>query len=490
MLKVSISYPPMQNGKGVPALAQNRQFQYQSEESYIYPVVPASLATVASKQGYDVFWDDGIAEKLTYREWFKRIADKSPDAVFIETKTPTVKSHWRVINELKMELPETKIVLMGDHVTALPRESFLNSKVDYVMEGGEYDFKGLELLDFLSGKRDRMPSGFYLRNEDDVIYTGKSVENYDLDLLPFTDLELTKWKLYSELNGNYKFRPGTHTMFGRDCWYRKDGGCTFCSWTVIYPKFRVMSVERALDLVGHLIEDYGVREIFDDTGTFPPGDWLKKFTEGMVSRGYSGEVKVGCNMRVGVLSSEEYRQMKRAGFRFILYGIESANQRTLNMLNKSVRAEDQLPSIKKASDAGLDPHITVMFGYPWETKEEVMKTFRLGTEIIKKQYSKTWQVTIVIPYPGTALFDQAKKNGWLLTEDWDQYDMRRPIMSIPFPPRELMEIIEKFYGVAYTPEFIMRRIANIRTLDDVKFLFFGFKKVIGYRKNFSPAQVE
>ena len=490
MLKVSVSYPPLDNGKGVPALAQNRQFQYQSEESYIYPVIPASLATVASVEGYDVFWDDGIAEKLSYNEWLKRIKNESPDVVFIETKTPTVKRHWKTINELKRELPDVKTVLMGDHVTGMPKESFLNSQVDYVMEGGEYDFKGLELLNSLSGKSEKMPSGFYVRRGEEVAYTGKANENYNLDSLPFTDFELTKWKLYSELNGNYKYRPGTHTMFGRDCWYRNDGGCTFCSWTVIYPKFRLVSVERALDLVGHLIKNYGIREIFDDTGTFPPGEWLKKFNDGMISRGYNKEVKIGCNMRVGVLSSDEYGHMKKAGFRFILYGIESANQKTLNMLNKSVKAEEQLPSIKKASDAGLDPHITVMFGYPWETKEEVMKTFKLGTEIIKKQYTKTWQVTIVIPYPGTKLFEQAKENGWLLTEDWDQYDMRKPVMKTPFPSKELMQIVEDFYGVAYTPEFIFRRIANVRSIDDIKFLYFGFRKVIGYRKNFSPAQVE
>ncbi|MCL4333494.1 MAG: radical SAM protein [Candidatus Thermoplasmatota archaeon] len=488
MLKANISYPPLEIGKGTPALAQNRQFQYQSAESYIYPVIPAYLATMLNNNGFDTFWDDGIAEKLSYENWLRRIKDRNPDVIFLETKTPTIKRHWNIIDDLKEETADAKIVLMGDHVTALPEESFQNSKVDFVMDGGEYDFKGLELTNYLSGKTDKMPSGFYSRKEKGIAFSGQSNENYQLDSLPMIDLDLTKWKMYSELNGNYKYRPGLHTMFGRDCWYRHDGGCTFCSWTVLYPTFRVMSVENALDTVGHLI-DNGVREIFDDTGTFPPGIWLKKFTDGMIERGYNEEVKIGCNMRVGVLSSEEYRQMKKAGFRFILYGIESANQGSIDRLNKSVKAEEQFGSIKMASDAGLDPHITVMFGYPWEKKEEAMKTLKLGTDLIKKQYAKTWQVTIVIPYPGTKLFKQAKENGWLLTEDWNEYDMRMPVMKTPMSQKEIMEIIEKFYAAAYTPEFVVRRIMNVRSVDDLKFLFFGFKKVIGYRKNFSPDQV-
>ncbi len=489
MTKIHVSYPPIDTGKGTPALSQNRQFQYQSAESYIYPVVPASLATLLHSEGYEAVWDDGIAEKMSYDNWLKRISNSNPDIVFMETKTPTVKKHWKIINQLKEELEGVKIVLMGDHVSALPEESLSNSRVDYIMEGGEYDFKGLELAEYLSGKREKVPSGFYFQKEGKIAYSGHSVESFELDNLPFIDLNLTKWRLYSELNGNYKYRPGIHTMFGRDCWYRNGGGCTFCSWTVLYPKFSLISVDRALDEVGYLIDNYGVKEIFDDTGTFPPGDWLKKFNEGMVERGYNKEVKIGCNMRVGVLSSDEYVSMKKAGFRFILYGIESANQRSLDLLNKSVKAEEQFNSIKMASDAGLDPHITVMFGYPWETKQEVLKTLKLGTDLIKKQYAKTWQVTIVIPYPGTKLFKQAQENRWLLTEDWDEYDMRKPVMSTPLSSREIMEIVKDFYGAAYSPEFIMRRIINIRSMDDIKYLFFGLKKVIGYRENFSPDQV-
>ena len=131
-MKISISYPPLESKKGTPLLTQNRQFQWFSDPTYIYPVIPASAATLLEKNGYEVFWDDAIAEGLSYDQWKERLIREKPDIVAIETKTPVVKRHWKIINDLK-EIPDTKyqipnIILMGDHVTALPEESLAKFK--------------------------------------------------------------------------------------------------------------------------------------------------------------------------------------------------------------------------------------------------------------------------------------------------------------------------------------------------------------------------
>ena len=138
-MRVSISYPPIENEKGVPLLSQNRQFQWFSEPTYIYPMVPAYAATLLHEAGYDVIWDDAIAEEKTYAQWLREVERTHPDVMMIETKTPTVKKHWRIIEDIKEVSPETRVVLVGDHVTALPKESMENSKVDYVITGGDYD---------------------------------------------------------------------------------------------------------------------------------------------------------------------------------------------------------------------------------------------------------------------------------------------------------------------------------------------------------------
>src|SRR6185295_10620869 len=137
--------------------------------------------------------------------------------------------------------------------------------------------------------------------------------------LPMIDRELTKWRLYSKENGNFKYLPGTYTMVGRDCWW---GRCTFCSWTTTFTNFRCRTAQQHADEIGHLI-DLGIREVFDDTGTFPAGGWLKEFCTEIIKRGYHKKITLGCNMIPGVLSQEDYNLMGKANFRFILYGLES-----------------------------------------------------------------------------------------------------------------------------------------------------------------------
>ena len=151
-MKISISYPPISSAKGVPLLAQNRQFQYFHTPTYIYPVVPAYAATLLGNAGYNVVWDDGIAEEKTYSQWLSDLEKSNPDVVMIETKTPVVKKHWSIIEDIKKVAPDSKVVLVGDHVTALPQESMEQSQVDFVLTGGDYDFLLLNLVNFLTGK--------------------------------------------------------------------------------------------------------------------------------------------------------------------------------------------------------------------------------------------------------------------------------------------------------------------------------------------------
>ena len=300
-MKISISYPPIHSEKGVPLLSQNRQFQFFKSPTYIYPVVPSYAATMLDKSGYEVIWDDGIAEEKSYSQWLKDLEHNSPDVLMIETKTPVVKKHWAIISDVKNTLPNSKVVLVGDHATALPQESMEQSKADFVLTGGDYDFLLLNLVGFLNGKAKQLESGIWYRENENIKNTGQFKLNHNLDDLPHINRDLTKWQLYNERNGNFKITPGAYTMAGRDCWWRKDGGCTFCSWPTLYPTFRAMKPERLADEIGLLIEHYGVKSVFDDTGCFPAGEWLRHFANLMIERGYNKKVQFSCNMRFGAL---------------------------------------------------------------------------------------------------------------------------------------------------------------------------------------------
>ncbi len=272
-------------------------------------------------------------------------------------------------------------------------------------------------------------------------------------------------------------------MAGRDCWW---GRCAFCSWTTLCPgrTFRAVAPERHVDEVGRLVADYGVREIFDDSGCFPKGEWLERFCQGIIDQGLHRKVILGCNMRVGALSREQWRLMKRANFRFVLIGLESVNQATLDRLDKGVRVEQIEQTLRMAKEAGLEPHVTTMVGYPWESREDAARTIEFARRMFVSGWLDTLQATIVVPYPGTPMFDEARREGWLLTEDWDDYDMKRSVWKSPVSSEDVMQFTQELYKAALSPRFILRKLASVRSLDDLAFLARAGRKVFAHIADF------
>ncbi len=364
-----------------------------------------------------------------------------------------------------------------------------NSKVDFVLTGGDYDFLLKNLCDTLDSTTAHCPlptaqlePGIWYRSQGDIKNTGPFILNHDLNHAPFIDRDLTRWELYAYKNGNYRRTPGTYIMSGRDCWW---GKCTFCSWPQLYPKFRVRTVENVLDEIGMIIQKYPVREIMDDTGTFPRGEWLRSFCRGVRERGFQEKIGFDCNFRFGAATGDDYRLMKKAGFRFLLFGLESGNQDTLDRLNKNLKVEEIVDSCRMARAAGLYPHITIMFGYPWEDYEQARNTFNLGKYLLRKGYAYTMQATVVVPYPGTPLYRECLDNGWLRTSDWSDFDMKQPVMKIPFPEKELMQLVQGMYSIAYDPVFLARKVLSIRGWDDIRFFLRAGKKVLGHIRDFT-----
>ena len=487
-MKIAIAYPPLESEKGIPFLGQNRQFQWAQDPWRAYPMVPAYAATVLKNAGYEVVWLDGIAGELTFPDWLSRLEKEKIELLVFETKTPVVKRHWKIISDIKDRMSNIKIVLVGDHVTALPEESFQNSPVDFILTGGDYDFLLLNLVNHLV-RNEKLEPGIWFREGKKTKNTGPFLLNHDLDSLPFIDRDLTCWLLYAYKNSNYSRTPGSYTMFGRDCWW---GRCSFCSWTTLYPgeRYRVMSVKRALDEIGYILANYPVKEIMDDSGSFPVGDWLREFCRGMISRGYSKKIKIDCNMRFNSkLTKKDYKLMAKAGFRFILYGLESANQATLDRINKNLKVEEIARVLKMAKEAGLWPHITVMVGYPWEGEKEIAKTIEFIRFVFKKGWVDSMQATIVIPYPGTPLFDECKKKGLLRTLDWDRYDMKEPVIKTSISDEKIMALVRSLYDSIWSWKFIwsklregLTNVARFRYYSWFALKFFSRKMDFSFQK--------
>lgn len=486
-MKIAISYPPILSAKGIPTVSQSRQFQWFNEPTYIFPVIPAYAATMLKNDGFDVLFLDGIAKGLTSDQWISKLKEFGPDLIAIETKTPVIQMHWKIIDRLKDELPDSKIVLIGDHVTALPKESMQNSKVDFVLTGGDFDFLLVNLAQHLNDKKVRLEPGIYYRNGKRILSTGKFALTHSLDSLPLIDRNLVEWKNYAYKNGNFRKTPGTYTMAGRDCWHHQ---CTFCSWVTIFPKYRTQNPVKVVDEIEMLVTKYGVKEIMDDSGTFPVGKWLETFCNEIIRRRLNKRVIIDCNMRAKALTQKEYDLMKKAGFRFILYGFESGSQATLDKINKGIQVQDLIDAVRMAKKAGLQPHITAMIGYPWETKEEAQKTIKIAKMLFDEGSVDTLQATIVIPYPGTTLYKECLRNGWLRVTDYADFDQRKMVMKSPMTEADAKELTQALYKVFFSPKYIVRKIAAIRSTDDLKFMTYGVRKVIGHLADFRKGRGE
>jgi len=482
-MKVLIGYPPTKSNKGTALLSQNRQFQWFSNPSYLFPVVMGSAATLLKEKGHEVIWKDCVVERLDIPDFFRFLDEETPELFIFETKTPVIKQHWKIIDKIKEKFPEIKIVLVGDHVTSFPEESLKNSKVDFVLTGGDYDFLSAELIEWLEKKKKKIPKGVFCRKGKRIVNGGEFELKHNLDELPFIDRELTKWWLY-EREYNLIGKPFFYIMSGRDCWW---GKCKFCSWPRLYPRFRVRSVQNVLDEIGMLIDRYGAKEIFDDSGTLCVGKWLQDLCKGLIERGYNKKIRYSCNMRFNILKQEDYNLMKKAGFRLLKFGLESANQKTLDRLNKGISVRSIIEGCKMAKKAGLTVHLTMIVGYPWETKEDALRTFELSKKLMQAGDADLLQATVLIPYPGTRLWKEAKKNKWFLfnPKEYERYDMGEPILRTEgSDAKDVAKVCGKIYTIFLTPQYIFSRLRSIKNFEELMFNLRGVQAVMGHLKDF------
>ena len=478
-MRVSISYPPIINARGQKAMvSQNRNVQYFSRPTYLLPVTYAQAATKLCEIGHDVLWDDGNAQLKTFNQWFDDLVKWHPEVVVFESTTPVMNFYWKVIGDLKRKLPDTIIVLTGYHSMRMPVESIQNSKLDIVLGSSHVDFVLPKVVDFIERNRDWRLSiavtGLTVRIDDEGSYrsTGAIKQVEPLNKSSIIDRKLVRWKDYAYENGNFLQTPGTYaTSVIRDCMF---GKCTFCRYNGPELTFSMMDVERSLDEYEHLINNLGVREIFDDSGVWYRGAEARKFAQGIIDRGLNRRgVYFGINTRFEYLDEETIRLMGQANFRFVLLGYEAADEETLERLNKGYQLEHVEDCLRWMTKYGMHPHLTIMVGYYWQTRDQLRATVDEVKRLMFSGLARTLQVTICTPLDYTGYHKECLSEGVLLTDNYDDYDMSKLIVRTPIPHQDYYDAIKEMYGIAFHPRFILRQVLFLFKLRkrDWQFLF-------------------
>ncbi|MBW2963873.1 radical SAM protein [Candidatus Woesearchaeota archaeon] len=86
-------------------------------------------------------------------------------------------------------------------------------------------------------------------------------------------------------------------------------------------------------------------------------------------------VKWMCQLKpTADLDGETLKILEESGLRMVLWGVESASDRILTLMNKGTNSADITKVLKDSHDAGIVNVLFIMLGFPTETKEEAKHT--------------------------------------------------------------------------------------------------------------------
>ncbi len=376
---------------------------------------------------------------------------KSFDLAILHTSTPSFASDVKVAEAMKAANPNLKIGMIGAKVAVQAQESLRDAPVIDFVARNEFDFTIKDVADDVSwanikGISYRNPEGVIVHNAERPV-----LEN--MDLLPPVSTVYKRDLDWQKYFIGYLKHPYVSIYTGRGCKSR----CTFCLWpqTVGGHNYRTRSVEHVIEEVRYILTAFPeMKELFFDDDTFT--DTLPRAEAIAKELGKLG-VTWSCNAKANV-PYDSLKKMKDGGLRLLLVGYESGNQQILHNIKKGMRIEVARQFTKDCHALGIAIHGTFILGLPGETTETIQETIKFAIDT----NPHTIQVSLAAPYPGTFLWDQASREGWLDTEHTEYVDAHGvQIAPLHYPHLSHTEIftsVEEFYKKFY---FRVPKIASI-----------------------------
>lgn len=382
--------------------------------------------------------------------------------------TPTIKKAYKIAEICKKFYPNVKIVFGGVHATFLPEEVLQNDLVDFVVIGeGELTFEEL-----LSGKDKATINGLAYKVDDKIRINSSRERILDLDDFPMPAYDLLPIKKYRPAKGTYKKLPAMSMITSRGC----PGRCTFCSKTlgnrIVFKK-----AETIFNEIKFLKRNFGIKQIlfYDDTFTV-----FKKNVAELCYLLIKNKMNISwtCFARVDFIDKEQLRLMKRAGCHQILYGVENINTEVLKNIKKKINLQQVVKAVKWTKQIGIDCRVAFMIGNPGDNR----KIIEENIAFVNKLNPDLLVVNITTPFPGTEMFKWAEERNLLLTYDWDDYNLSKPVMRLEdLDENQIKELYHLMYKKFYLRlNYILKKLFKMRSVDDFKILFDGFKALINF----------
>ncbi len=367
------------------------------------------IAAVLRERGHLPRILDAHAEGLGIEAVRLRIEAEAPDLLGLTTLTCQGAAVFELGRWARQALPGTRIVLGNIHASIFARAYLENGCCDAVVHGeGEYVLSDLadrmaegRSWDDINGISRLDASGQYVRQGTEAIVD-------DISALPFPARDLVDPALYGLGSiSNRSFvakdsRKAKTISSARGCPHR----CSFC---VIHggrrPRFN--SVERVVDEIQHLQDQYGTNYVFFEDPLFLANrKRVQHLCSEIIRRKIS--IRFGGEAHARHLDADLVRTLEAAGCHELAIGIESGSQRILDSVHKNITLEQVRTAVHTIKD-NSDIQVEGLFilGLPGETKAEAMQSIRFACELPLDMA----QFAVFTPYPGSPLFEDLARRG-------------------------------------------------------------------------------
>ena len=438
-------------------------------ESGVIHIGVAYLSAALKRTGHETSLVR-VLNKIEKDELHRRISEFNPGLIAFSVMTNQFDYCVNLADWIKEKF-DLPVLFGGSHPTLAPEETIARKSVDMICRG-EGEEALIELVSKLESREDCSNiANLWVKKNGETVKNDIRPISGDIDALPFMDVEV-----YDLEN---MFREGginLHMMAGRGCPYQ----CTYCCNPAVNRLYRGRgnvvrnrTVGRVLEEVRHHLKNHPRIDYltFQDETFSLDKKWMLEFCAA-----YREEIGVPFSVmaRVNNLDEEMLQALKNAGCDLLRIGVESGSEWLRENILKRKMTNEQIIDVFDATDRiGIRTWAFAMFGLPHETPEMVEETIALLRRLKPNQV----QLSIFYPYPGTELYDECKREGWLTREKSFSY-FEKPILNLPTITREqiqhyfnsfrqeLVEIGAKKEGTGFYDFISHFDEAQIKTDDD------------------------
>lgn len=370
--------------------------------------------------------------------------------------------------EVRNVAPETKILFVGGHVSALPREVLeKHPHVDMVCQNeGVYTISNLletnleEYLDKVLGLGYRCNGQIVLNKPSAIVAKedlARDLPGVAWHLLPADHYRTALWHA---LPNNCERQPFVALYTSLGCPFR----CSFCMINIINRQeneyadgsnvFRFWDPEFIIKNFDEFAKR-GIKniKIADEMFVMNPNHFMT-LCELIIERGY--DFNIWCYARIDTVKEQYLETLKKAGVHYLALGIESGDTKVRKDVIKGKFEEIDIRGIvQQIRDHGINVAANYIFGLPEDTLETMQRTLDLALELNTEMAN----FYCAMAYPGSPLYDIAKKMGWRLPESYAGYSQHsyytQPLPTKYLSPEQVLAFRDEAWVKYHTnPRFL------------------------------------